>query len=195
MIRKYLHLGFFLYTLAALLSLLYVDKLSDYSQGLKADSLKTQQIFASLPDNSTQFVSEVWSEDARALILQNYFRYYGSELLPESEYLVQIADQYHLDFRLLPAIAMQESNLCKYIPADSYNCWGYGIYGDQVIRFPSYKAAIEQVARTISSDYHDQGLVTPDEMMPKYTPPSDGSWAAGVNLFMDILEKGGVPNS
>lgn len=30
--------------------------------------------------------------------------------------IVAIADKYNIDFRLLPAIAMQESNLCKSDP-------------------------------------------------------------------------------
>ena len=43
------------------------------------------------------------------------------------------------DYRLLPAIAMQESTLCRSIPVDSHNCWGWGIYGDKVMLIPQFK--------------------------------------------------------
>src|SRR5688572_4674582 len=63
-------------------------------------------------------------EDARPHIVANFLERHGSPLKPYDhfgQYLVDIADKYELDFRLMPAIAMQESNLCKKIPEGSYN--------------------------------------------------------------------------
>jgi hypothetical protein len=131
--------------------------------------------------------------DARPLILENYFRHYGSDLFPHAQYMVDVSDEFGLDFRLLAAIAMQESNLCKRIPPDSFNCWGYGIYGDQVVYFSSYEEGMRRVAKTLAEDYVPRGLDTPEKIMSRYTPPSTGSWADGVNLFLDIMEKGGIP--
>jgi hypothetical protein len=99
-----------------------------------------------------------------------------------------MADKYSLDFRLIPSIAMQESNLCKKIPAESYNCWGFGIYGSKVTKFSNYPEAIETVTRTLALKYKEKGLVTPEEIMSMYTPSSNGSWAHGVNHFMQQLQ-------
>lgn len=142
---------------------------------------------ASAPSLST-FVSLA---DARPQILKNYLARYNSPLEPLSNYLVTTSDKYSLDFRLLVAIAQQESNLCKRVPSGSHNCWGFGIYGDKVTRFDSYEQAIDTVAKTLKKNYVDQGLDSPEEIMAKYTPPSvelGGPWARGVNQFLSEME-------
>jgi hypothetical protein len=83
---------------------------------------------------------------------------------------------------------MQESGLCKHIYEGSYNCWGWGIYGNTVTRFSSYEEAIETISRGLKKNYIDKGLTTPEDIMRKYTPPSTGSWAYGVNFFLKIIE-------
>lgn len=131
------------------------------------------------------------SSDARQLIVKNYLARYSSPLEPFAQYLVDTADKYRLDFRLLPAIAQQESNLCKKIPVDSHNCWGFGIYGNKVTRFDSYTQAIDTVAKTLRKKYIDQGLDTPEKIMAKYTPPSiekGGPWAKAISQFLADLE-------
>ena len=96
-----------------------------------------------------------------------------------------------MDYRLLVAIAQQESNLCKKIPFESFNCWGFGIYGDNVVRFSNYSEGLEIVAKTLKHKYVDIGLDTPEKIMAKYTPPSlekGGPWAKAVAQFMSDLE-------
>jgi hypothetical protein len=109
-------------------------------------------------------------------------------LEPFASNVVEQADKYGLDFRLIPSIAMQESNLCQKIIADSHNCWGFGIYGKKVTKFQSYPEAIETVTRTLAQNYVAGGLNTPETIMKKYTPSNNGSWANGVNYFMDRLQ-------
>jgi hypothetical protein len=131
------------------------------------------------------------SADARPLIIRNYLRQYDSPLEPYYQTVVEISDKYSLDYRLLVAIAQQESNLCKKIPAGSHNCWGFGIYGDLITRFDNYPQALDTVARTLRKEYLDKGLNTPEKIMAKYTPPSveiGGPWAKGVSQFMAELE-------
>ncbi len=135
-----------------------------------------------------EYTSEIITGDGRVANLKAFFRRYGSPLYDEAEHIVNISDKYHFDYRLLPAIAMQESNLCKYIPEDSHNCWGWGIYGTTVTKFDSYADAIETVSRGIKKNYIDKGLVTASKIMEKYTPSSNGSWAKGVNTFLKVLE-------
>jgi hypothetical protein len=131
---------------------------------------------------------DIQLSDARSANLRSFFRKYNSPLYDDAEYIVALSDQYGFDYRLLPAIAMQESNLCKYIPENSYNCWGWGIYGDNVLRFKSYRETMQAVASGIKEHYIDQGLVTPESIMAKYTPPSKGSWSNGVTYFFNMLE-------
>lgn len=126
--------------------------------------------------------------DPRVAYLKAFFRNYDSELYDHAEFIVATADTHGIDYRLLPAIAMQESNLCRVIPHGSHNCWGWGIYGDKVTRFESYPQAIETVSAGLKKYYVDQGLVTPEQIMQKYTPSSNGSWAYGVNYFFGKIE-------
>lgn len=149
----------------------------------------------------------VETDDARALLVANFLKRYNTPkpqgggnlnhpLVPEEyfgKFFVELADKYNLDFRLLPAIAMQESNLCNHTPrpkndsgveVESYNCLGFGVYGTTVTMFPSFEANFEQAAKTLKKNYIDIGLDTPYKIMKKYTPPSDGSWAESVNQWM-----------
>ncbi len=176
----------------AVVILLYTSKASGPQLSPIPTTVSTQpQIFSSsdltLPEISTGFTLA----DARPKIIKKYLERYGSELIPLSDQIVSISDKYKLDFRLLVAIAQQESNLCKKIPNESYNCWGFGIYGDKVTRFSNYSEGLETVAKTLKSKYIDKGLTTPEKIMAKYTPPSlanGGSWAKGVNTFLAEME-------
>lgn len=146
------------------------------------------QLFTALTSVDTTIGETVTVDDARTEIVKQFLDQYGSPLLPHAKQIVEVSDKYHLDFRLLPAVAMQESTLCKFIPQDSYNCWGYGIYGDKVLRFSSFEEAIEKVAKGLSSDYIHDGLTTPEQIMGRYTPSSNGSWASSVRHFMEAME-------
>ena len=137
---------------------------------------------------SKSMKTEVFLSDNRVANLKAFFRKYNSDLYDHAEKIVEVSDKHKFDYRLLPAIAMQESNLCRVIPYESYNCWGWGVYGNIVTRFDSYDDAIETVARGIKKYYIDEGLVTASAIMKKYTPSSNGSWAYGVNTFLRMLE-------
>jgi len=143
--------------------------------------------FAALPSAENVLGDSITSKDARIEIVRQFFAKYKSPLEPYAQNIVEDADKYGLDYRLLPAIAMQESNLCQKIIADSYNCWGFGIYGKKVTRFESYPEAIDTVTRTLVKNYVSGGLNTPEEIMKKYTPSSNGSWAYSVSYFMSLL--------
>jgi len=144
--------------------------------------------YSHLPYQPYSYQSSVKLADGRVANLKHFFRKYNSPLYDYAELIVSVSDKYGFDYRLLPAIAMQESNLCRYIPENSHNCWGWGIYGNQVIRFSSYEEAIEKVAAGIKKEYIDKGLVTASMIMKKYTPSSPGTWARGVNTFLRMLE-------
>lgn len=135
-------------------------------------------------------LASITMEDERVRVLEKFLGYYHSPLKGHASYLVEVADRYNLDYRLLPAIAMQESGGGKVIPDGTYNAWGYAITETQTLGFMGWEEAIDRVARGLKKDYIDKGLVTPEQIMTKYTPASlekGGAWAKGVNYFIEQL--------
>ncbi|MDO8618379.1 MAG: hypothetical protein Q7R49_00375 [Candidatus Daviesbacteria bacterium] len=154
-------------------------------------SVQSFKLYAALPKSGSAVSGEIGVSDARAKIIENFLKEYKAPLADQSNTFIQVADKYQLDWRLLPSIAMQESNGGKKIVADSYNPFGYGIYGGKVKRFTSFEEAIERVGKGLKEDYYDKGLTTPEMIMHKYTPPSialGGPWAKGVLSFMEELK-------
>lgn len=147
-----------------------------------------QFFLSNAPAKQDGYTTEVSIVDGRVANLKSFFRKYNSPLYDYAEKIIEVSDKYQFDYRLLPAIAMQESNLCRVIPDNSHNCWGWGIYGSTVTKFDNYDEAIETVAKGIKKDYIDHGLLTASAIMRKYTPQSKGSWAHGVNTFIRALE-------
>lgn len=149
-----------------------------------------QQILGgrSIVNQNLAFDAQVGSEDARPQIIANFLERYQSPMQPYDEYgqkLVAIADHYGIDFRLLPAIAMQESNLCKSTnPGAPHNCLGFGIHKTGTLDFDSYEDGFDRAGRELKTFYIDQGLTTVELIESKYTPSSNGSWANSVNQWM-----------
>lgn len=146
------------------------------------------RVYASLPITQPSISTEITAADARVAMLKQYLTIYNSPLIPYAGKVVEAADKYGLDYRLITAIAQQESNLCKIIPYGSHNCWGWGITGSSTLFFDSYEEGIETVSRGLKENYIDQGYTTPQEIMSKYTPLSNGSWANGVTTFLGDME-------
>lgn len=151
-------------------------------------SQTTARIYAPLPPKIASVNNEIGSGEARAEIIRQYLKSNNSPLLPHADLLVQTADKYNLDYRLITAIAQQESGLCKVIPPGTFNCWGWGITGRNTISFKSYQDGIEKVSKGLRENYIDKGYVSIPEIMSKYTPSSEGSWANGVNSAMTNLQ-------
>lgn len=146
------------------------------------------EFYAALPQVLGTFTTAVQASDARPELIRQYLKRHQSPLLPYADLIVNLSDQYGLDFRLIVSIAQCESNLCKKMPPQSYNCWGFQ---NGATYFISWEQALNQVAKTLKEDYIDQGLVTPEQIMPKYAPPSvekGGPWAKCVAQFMEELK-------
>lgn len=158
-----------------------------YKKELQIRNVNAQ--YQALPEENSQTFMSVTSKDGRLAALQEYLGSYNSALLPYAKKIIEEADKNELDYRLLPAIAMKESTLCKRIPKNSYNCWGFGIYGTKVTRFSDYNEAIETVSKSLAKNYIKQGYVEPYEIEKKYTPSSNGSWAQNVSLFMGRIHE------
>jgi hypothetical protein len=184
--------SFFIFTpvllFVSIIYFLFLSYNSSFHHDLIGRSPSRFAAFSALPPTENVLGDSIISKDARIEILKQFFAKYKSPLEPFASNVVEAADKYDLDFRLIPSIAMQESNLCKKVIADSYNCWGFGIYGKKVTKFESYPEAIDTVTKTLAQNYVAGGLTTPDQIMKKWTPSSNGSWANGVNTFMSQLQ-------
>lgn len=145
-------------------------------------------LYAALPTPLEGIKVDFGTADARPEIIRQYLKRFNSPLYPYADLIVKMSDQYGFDYRWLVAIAQQESNLCKHIPEGSYNCWGWGIYGDKVTTFASYDDAIRKISPQFKKIFIASHTTKPEQVMKTYTPPSDGSWAFGVNQFMQELQ-------
>jgi len=186
---------FTLTPLILLVSLFSLFSLTKYNSMEKGNVLGVSvtnpsgvKVFASLPTDLASVDGHATPADAREEILKQYLSYYNSPLLPYTKKIIEEADKNELDFRLITAIAQKESNLCKIIPPDTYNCWGWGIHSKGTLGFSSYEEGIETVSKGIKENYIDKGYRTIEDIMSKYTPLSNGSWAEGVNQFMSEME-------
>lgn len=137
--------------------------------------------------NSSSTVS-IENKDGRIINLDDFFKSYASPLEGHAEIIVSEADKYKIDYRLLPAIAMQESTLCKKIIKNSYNCWGFGIYTGKITKFDSYDEAIAVITKTMAQKYVQQGYVDIQDIVHKYAPSDTGRWEFVVSLIMDKLK-------
>jgi hypothetical protein len=194
---KNLILGVIFFTITPLT--LGISLFSLYSLKMNPPQISTQEnllttpisgvrVYASLPTQIPVVSGEVEAADARSEIVKQYLEYYNSPLVPFASFIVQTSDKYSLDFRLITAIAQQESNLCKIIPPGSYNCWGWGIHSEGSLGFPSFEVGIETVSQGLREEYLNKGYSTVEEIMSKYTPLSNGSWARGVSTFMNDMQ-------
>ena len=183
---------FIVFLFLNVLNLFLIDKTYVYARNRQQIGNilgEISQFNASYKSNSGgNYEAEIQVADGRVANLKSFFRKHNSPLYDFADKIVEVSDRYQFDYRLLPAIAMQESNLCRVIPENSFNCWGWGIYGTTVTRFDTYDEAIETIGKGIKDHYIDKGLVTASAIMNKYTPSSKGSWQYGVNTFLKALE-------
>lgn len=82
--------------------------------------------------------------DERALRLDNYFEKYNMPLRGYGEKFIQVADECKMDWRLLPAISVQESTGGKYMRLNNPFGWGSAKIG-----FKDFEEAIEIVGKNL----------------------------------------------
>lgn len=124
--------------------------------------------------------------DERPKNIEKFFENYSfinSPLANMDKEIIQISDNYDLDYRLILSIAGVESTLCKagqYIP-ETHNCFGYG----PGIPFNSYKEGFEKVAKTLAFHYDTSSL---ESIGQKYNPGNWEDWSGKVAYFIRKIE-------
>lgn len=137
--------------------------------------------------------ASVVAGDARALLLESFLRQHNSPMEPYADLIVAQADANGLDFRLIVAIAMCESNLGKRMPKkDTFNAWGIAVYTgtNDGKTFESWPQAIEWVSRYLKTRYYDRGITDLRDIGAIWAPPSverDYSWTNCVQGFQQSI--------
>ena len=125
-------------------------------------------------------------KDLRIFKLENFFAFYDSPFgEKEIEAFLSAADQNQLDWRLLPAITGMESTFGQFLPKNSFNPFGWGIYDNKITRFKSYQEAIQTVAEGIGQKYPKEI----PQIAYIYCPPNANLWTNQVTFYMDKIEK------
>lgn len=131
--------------------------------------------------------------DNRVKILREFLQSYNSPLASSSETFVKTADTYQLDWRLLAAISGVESTFAHKLPYNSYNAWGWGIYGDNIIYFKSYDEAIETISKALRENYIDKWGAENVYQIGKFYAASP-TWASRVEYFMSKIDELALKN-
>lgn len=139
------------------------------------------------------FNQEQKGEDVRAKVLRGFLASYNSPLASSSGIFIKTADDYQLDWRLLAAISGVESTFAKQLPYNSYNAWGWGIYGDNMIYFKSYDEAIETISKALRENYIDKWGAQNVYQIGRFYAASP-TWAQRVVYFMNQIEAFALKN-
>jgi hypothetical protein len=126
--------------------------------------------------------------DYRAEILQKYLEKYDSPLAPYAQTFIDEADKNNIDWKLVPSISGVESYFGQQIPQYSYNGWGYGVYGNNVLMFASWKDAIARVSYALRTDYKEKWKAeTVYQIGAIYA--QDPRWSTKVSHFIEDLDQ------
>ena len=128
------------------------------------------------------------TSDSRTKILKEYLKQYNSPLVPFAQNFVDTADKYNLDWKLVAAISGVESTFGQQIPDNSFNGWGWGIYGENMIRFSSWEQGIETVSEGLRTRYID-GWGAKDVYEIGRFYAASPTWAQRVEYFMDSIDQ------
>lgn len=134
--------------------------------------------------------------DSRAKKIEGVFRAYNCPMAGTGQYIVEQADKNGIPYWIVAAIAFQESLCGKITPekngVESYNSWGWAVYGSSSKFFNNYEHGIKVVSEYLSKRFFKQGITDTCDIMKVYTPPSNGSWCRGVNYFGEKIQNFGT---
>lgn len=126
--------------------------------------------------------------DKRIKLLKTYLISKNSVLAEEADTFVKEADLNKIDYRLLPAISGVESGFGFALPYNSYNGWGWGIYGNNVTYFSSWKDAIKTISKELKERYIDEWGAK-DVYAIGRIYAADPNWANKVTHYLDDMEQ------
>ena len=131
--------------------------------------------------------------DPRVQKVQSFLESYDSPMAESSQTFIEVADEYKLDWRLLPAIAGTESTFGKYTPScASFNAFGWTSLSSPCgyWRFNSFDESIRHVAEQLTQKACYRKFIYTGKVEDLAIPYNQGNqtWIASVNYFIDELE-------
>jgi hypothetical protein len=164
-----------------------------YPNNLRPHLSNKYSIYSSKPLVLGDADAALYAKDARSQRINEVYKDYNCPLEGLGEILVMEADKNGIPWWVVAAISFQESSCGKLTPEvngiESYNAWGWGVWGDNIYIFDNWVRGIEQVSEYLDEQFYSKGIDDLCEIMRTYTPPSKGSWCEGVKHFGDeILE-------
>lgn len=141
------------------------------------------------PKSENRMFEVEYKKVDRKEALKKFFEKYNSPLKGNVDTFIYVADKYGIDYRLIPSISCMESTCGKFLIKNSYNPFGWGIYGSNVIYFKNYDEAISTVGEGLNKGYFAKGFDTVEEIAPIYTPPNHVNWKNGVTFFMNEISE------
>lgn len=159
---------------------------------IRPASPQKYSIYSSKPLTLVQSEQDVDSRDSRAQKINEIFKYYNCPLEGLGEVFVNEADKNDIPWWLVASVAFQESSCGKNTPKidgqETYNAWGWGVYGNNIHSFDNWARGIEVISAYFKTRFFSQGVTEPCDIMKVYTPSSNGSWCSGVNHFASIIQ-------
>lgn len=134
-------------------------------------------------DPSAQFASEKKIDDNRVDKLRGFLEFYNSPLTPYAYFIVDAADRYQLDWRLVPAISGVESSFGLATPFNSFNAYGWN---NGKYNFHDWQDGIKIVSKALKEKYMDRGARTVEQIGSIYA--ESPTWSQRVCYFMQELE-------
>lgn len=149
-------------------------------------------IFSAEPLTIEATTTYLYGMDSRAKKVDGVFKAYGCPMYGTGEYIVEQADKNGIPYWIVASIAFQESLCGKHTPekagVESYNSWGWAVYGGNAKFFKSYEHGIKVVSEYLSNRFFKRGITDTCDIMRVYTPPSNGAWCRGVNFFAEKIQ-------
>ncbi len=144
----------------------------DDHEEIAVQHVALQNELATNPKVKLQKISE---QEKMADRIEAFLNRWNSPMASKSLYIVQTAEAYGIDPRLIPAISIAESSGGNYC-FRPYNAWGYGKSG-----FASWEDGILKVTSGIARGY---GTSDPYAIGPSYNPVTPDAWSAKVAGLM-----------
>jgi cell wall-associated NlpC family hydrolase len=125
--------------------------------------------------------------------IDNYLKGRDSPMAGQGRAFIRAGKKYGIDPRLLVGITVIESSAGVHQRLKN-NPFNWGVHQNRT--YPTYEASIMDVARGLRRGYLDKGLTTPQKIVTRYAPSSDGNdeanWARTVGIVMRQLGAKGV---
>ncbi|MFH1561717.1 MAG: hypothetical protein ABID04_04055 [Patescibacteria group bacterium] len=144
---------------------------------LSQGSVEAADQSALLRGHSVELAEEA---DFRQLRLHWFLKDKQSPLLGSADDFLVSADNWQIDWRLLPAIAGLESGYGHHLVSGSFNAYGWG---GGYIYFDNWTESIDLVSKGLKQKYYDRGLSTPETIGRVYAPPNP-RWGQLISSIM-----------